>query len=138
MSSIIKVEKRRAQALEQVKGCAVPQLKKKQRLSVSSLLQEVEISETSQLIDRYRFLELFPCSMDELKILGYQKLRGKSSTASLYLSQTNAAAANASSDEPQTSGMKEANAESMARPDVSQMVPFKVLKPVLNHQLSLP
>ena len=33
---------------------------------------ELECSETAQLIERYRFLELFPCTTDELRSMGYK------------------------------------------------------------------
>ena len=50
MASIIKVEKRRAAALE----------------------KSMADTETTQLIDRYKFLDLFPCSADELQAFGYR------------------------------------------------------------------
>ena len=50
MASIIKVEKRRAAALE----------------------KSMSDTETTQLIDRYKFLDLFPCSGDELQAFGYR------------------------------------------------------------------
>lgn len=50
LSSIIKVEKRRAQAIE--KMCKT-------------------VSETAWLVDRYRFQDLLPCSSVELKCIGY-------------------------------------------------------------------
>ena len=50
MASIIKVEKRRAAALE----------------------KSMADTETTQLIDRYKFLDLFPCSTDELQAFGYR------------------------------------------------------------------
>ena len=50
MASIIKVEKRRAAALE----------------------KSMADTETTQLIDRYKFIDLFPCSADELQAFGYR------------------------------------------------------------------
>ena len=34
-------------------------------------LQELEGHETSVLVDRYKYLDLFPCTSLELKIMGY-------------------------------------------------------------------
>ena len=37
-----------------------------------SQLQEYEGKETAMLVDRYRFMDLYPCTMDELRALGYK------------------------------------------------------------------
>lgn len=50
LQSIVKVEKRRSEVLSKIK--------------------EFEGKETAQLVDRYRFLDLFPCSPQELKSIG--------------------------------------------------------------------
>lgn len=34
-------------------------------------LKEFEGKETAQLVDRYKFLDLYPCSTVELKSIGY-------------------------------------------------------------------
>lgn len=52
MASILKVEKRRLQALDSSK--------------------EFSRLETALLIDRYRFLDLLPCTDSELRSLGYR------------------------------------------------------------------
>ncbi|VDD75299.1 unnamed protein product [Mesocestoides corti] len=54
LSSVQKIEKRRLKTLENVK--------------------EFQGRETALLIDRYRFLDLFPCSESELRSLGYREL----------------------------------------------------------------
>ena len=51
LASITKVEKRRAQTIEKV--------------------QEFEGKETALLIDRYKYMDLLPCSESELKAIGY-------------------------------------------------------------------
>ncbi|VEL11843.1 unnamed protein product [Protopolystoma xenopodis] len=61
LSSILKVEKRRWQTLESVK--------------------EFQGRETAFLIDRYRFLDLFPCTDSELRALGYRVSRSYSNFA---------------------------------------------------------
>ncbi|THD21781.1 Cleavage stimulation factor subunit 3 [Fasciola hepatica] len=54
LASILKVEKRRLQSLESIK--------------------EASRLESALLIDRYRFLDLLPCSDSELRSLGYKEL----------------------------------------------------------------
>lgn len=54
LASILKIEKRRLKTLENVK--------------------EFQGRETALLIDRYRFLDLFPCSDSELRSLNYKEL----------------------------------------------------------------
>jgi len=71
---------------------------------------ELEISETAQLIERYRFLDLFPCTSEELKSMGYKAQGGESSTE-FALSNGNLAV----SDDVV-----------YPKPDFSQMVPYKV------------
>lgn len=51
LQSVVKVEKRRSEVLSKIK--------------------EFEGKETAQLVDRYRFLDLYPCSPSELKSIGY-------------------------------------------------------------------
>lgn len=52
LASVQKIEKRRLKSIESVK--------------------EFQGRETALLIDRYRFLDLFPCSESELRSLGYR------------------------------------------------------------------
>lgn len=52
LASVQKIEKRRLKTIESVK--------------------EFQGRETALLIDRYRFLDLFPCSESELRSLGYR------------------------------------------------------------------
>ena len=107
--------------------------------------QEIEISETSQLIDRYKFLDLYPCTSDELRILGYQKIESTKSimknrlAAAALASQQkdsglNAAAGAAASAANGNEGggkedkkkKKKKEEECPFKPDISQMIPFKV------------
>lgn len=37
-------------------------------------LKEYEGKETAQLVDRYKFLDLYPCSSIELKSIGYNEV----------------------------------------------------------------
>lgn len=92
LASIKKVEKRRSRTIEQSHNS--------------------KCSETAQLIDRYRFLELYPCSANELLFLGYPGARDnsfKSTVSSSLPSEANPVQ----------------NGTALAKPDVAQMVPFK-------------
>lgn len=46
-------------------------------LPSSFQLKEFEGKETAQLVDRYKFLDLYPCSAVELKSIGYSDVRQK-------------------------------------------------------------
>jgi len=94
LPSIVKVEKRRSGILHQ--------------------LREYEGKETALLVDRYRFLDLYPCSKQELRAIGYQprlSTTGTSGSASVAV----AAADSAPSEDEQK----------LPRPDFAQMVPYK-------------
>ncbi|XP_059095388.1 cleavage stimulation factor subunit 3-like isoform X2 [Tigriopus californicus] len=99
MTTIIKVAQRRAQALEQEFG---------------------EMSATSQLIDRYKFLELYPCSKDELTILGYKAIGSQKIPHGMALSkeilpiQANGVGPSVVTDH-----------DTVTRPDTGMMTPFK-------------
>lgn len=62
LSSIIKVEKRRAQALEKVLSCC---------------------TDTSWVVDRYKFQDLVPCSLPELRSIGYEPRQSITSPSSM-------------------------------------------------------
>jgi cleavage stimulation factor subunit 3 len=89
LSSIVKVERRRSAVLENLK--------------------EFEGKETAQLVDRYKFLDLYPCSVQELKSIGYNENCGVITGSS-------------KSNQPQDEGEQQSV---LPRPDFSQMIPFK-------------
>ncbi|XP_073238338.1 cleavage stimulation factor subunit 3-like isoform X1 [Porites lutea] len=92
LASLVKVEKRK---LEEYK-------------------EELEGLETSLLVDRYKYLDLFPCSPLELKIMGYVGSTRQSSSMPSTLSSGTIP------DE-----QSEEKPAKFPRPDVSQMTPFK-------------
>ncbi|XP_076467376.1 cleavage stimulation factor subunit 3-like [Babylonia areolata] len=101
LASIVKVEKRRAQTIEKV--------------------QEYEGKETALLIDRYKYLDLLPCSDSELRAIGYMDLLRHN------VVQLPAALAASSllqnpivDEEPE-----EAKRPRFVKPDFDQMLPFK-------------
>lgn len=91
LSSIVKVEKRRATILENLK--------------------EFEGKETAQLVDRYKFLDLYPCTHPELRSFGYTELQPNMKGSKLQTMITEEEAEEAQKVLP--------------RPDFSQMIPFK-------------
>ncbi|KAL7036048.1 hypothetical protein ACKWTF_008672 [Chironomus riparius] len=89
LSSIVKVERRRSAVLENLK--------------------EYEGKETAQLIDRYKFLDLFPCTQPELKSVGYHEISSISTGQKVV----------------QQNPEEEESQKVLPRPDFSQMIPFK-------------
>ncbi|ALC49674.1 su-f- [Drosophila busckii] len=100
LSSILKVERRRSSVFENLK--------------------EYEGKETAQLVDRYKFLDLYPCTSTELKSIGYAENVG------IILNKTTAI--NATGVNCQSNGDAEADGEAtqpLPRPDFTQMIPYK-------------
>ncbi|XP_016978138.1 protein suppressor of forked [Drosophila rhopaloa] len=96
LSSIVKVERRRSAIFENLK--------------------EYEGKETAQLVDRYKFLDLYPCTSTELKSIGYAENVG------IILNKVGGGV------QSQNNGEAEADSEAtqpLPRPDFSQMIPFK-------------
>lgn len=73
-------------------------------------IKEFEGKETAQLVDRYKFLDLYPCTPMELKSIGYVEISSVGRNSSCSAACT-----------PDT---EEARA-ALPRPDTSQMIPFK-------------
>ncbi|KYN44814.1 Protein suppressor of forked [Trachymyrmex septentrionalis] len=90
LASIVKVEKRRSAVLEKIK--------------------EFEGKETAQLVDRYKFLDLYPCTAMELRSIGYMDV--------------SSVARNSIGVIPRVPDPEEAIA-ALPRPDLSQMIPYK-------------
>lgn len=90
LSSIVKVERRRSSVLENLK--------------------EYEGKETAQLIDRYKFLDLFPCTSSELRSIGYHEI--SAITTGTKVTQP-------SQDDGDDSQ------KVLPRPDFSQFIPYK-------------
>uniref|UniRef100_A0A1B0FMU5 Suppressor of forked domain-containing protein n=1 Tax=Glossina morsitans morsitans TaxID=37546 RepID=A0A1B0FMU5_GLOMM len=93
LSSIVKVERRRSAILENLK--------------------EYEGKETAQLVDRYKFLDLYPCTSLELKSIGYIENVG-------IMTSKSAAGTPAAKEEPEVEPTVQ-----LPRPDFSQMIPYK-------------
>ncbi|KAK0086162.1 hypothetical protein PV325_003667 [Microctonus aethiopoides] len=91
LASIVKVEKRRSEVLEKIK--------------------EFEGKETAQSVDRYKFLDLYPCSPIELKSIGYIEVS--------TLGRKNNVG---TTPRPQDTEEKIA---ALPKPDLSQMIPYK-------------
>ena len=110
LASITKVEKRRAAAVEKASKSRTP---------------------TAWLVDRYKFLDLLPCSPSELKAMGYDAPTAASASGSgAGVNGCSGNASRAANDRPSnaasgaTSGRKK-----LVSPDVRQMIPFKPVFP---------
>jgi cleavage stimulation factor subunit 3 len=108
LSSITKVEKRRAAAVQKSNESRTP---------------------TSWLVDRYKFMDLMPCTPAELKSIGYEvkALSSGSGITNGFSNSNNRSNGDASirsSDSPKKKAIK---------PDVRQMIPFKPAYPT--HQI---
>lgn len=77
-------------------------------------MKEFEGKETAQIVDRYRFHDLFPCSPAELKSIGYSEVLAVSSKSKVELPIA-----------AETADVEDEEEEKICRPDFSQMIPFK-------------
>ncbi len=94
----------------------------KRRLAIYSDLNKLEGRETFLLIDRYKFLNLLPCSTDELKLLGY---KDTPSANSLVSSLVNSSAINGTALLEQAARDRRAL---LPRPDIKHLMPFRPTK----------
>lgn len=106
LSSIFKVEKRRANVIEKLK--------------------EFEGRETALLVDRYKFLNLYPCTTSELKAIGYRSVASSTSSTGL---PTSLSVVPTIKKEPGTQGADDDDdmgaKSAYPKPDTRQMIPFK-------------
>nr|CAB3234132.1 cleavage stimulation factor subunit 3 [Phallusia mammillata] len=105
LSSLLKVENRRLEAFK----------------------ADYEGKTTCLLVDRYRFLDLFPCSTEQLRALGYkQDVWGQSklATASSMLT-TSAAVASETGTSSSTDVAETKKRAGYYVPDFAQMLPYK-------------
>ncbi|CAF3778055.1 unnamed protein product [Rotaria magnacalcarata] len=102
----------------------LPSIKKveKRRLALHVELNELEGRETLLLVDRYKFLNLLPCSNDELKLLGYKDVSNinLSSTSTSLL--TNGSVVNGTALLEQAAKDRRAI---LPRPDIKHLMPFR-------------
>lgn len=92
-------------------------------------MKEFEGKETAQLVDRYKFLDLYPCSTVELKSIGYSDVSGfcgikfdsnSIPLTNLFRFQSKGIISNKSQPTDVDEG-----ASKLPKPDFSQMVPYK-------------
>ncbi|KAM6980919.1 cleavage stimulation factor subunit 3 isoform 2-T2 [Aplochiton taeniatus] len=95
LASILKVERRRFTAFK----------------------DEYEGKETALLVDRYKFMDLYPCSASELKALGYKDV-SRAKYAALLQETVVTQAAPTSKDEADRK-------PEYPKPDTNQMIPFQ-------------
>ncbi|XP_071941961.1 cleavage stimulation factor subunit 3-like isoform X2 [Antedon mediterranea] len=100
LSSILKVERRRFQ----------------------NFTDDFKDKETALLIDRYRYLDLYPCTSSELKALGYRDLIKRSAITQVTTHHKNPDASSSERTEELTDERKKPE---YPKPDLAQMLPFK-------------
>lgn len=92
-------------------------------------------SETSWLIDRYRFIDLFPCSVTELKAIGYDVTKSltTSSAASDLLTQSLMNGVSSKKNDSKQDGNQSTSStnKSFTKPDMNQMISFRPIGPNL-------
>ncbi len=81
-------------------------------------------SETILLIDRYKYMDLLPCSQNELKSIGYKDIPAKQSSQSNTL-LTNM---NLTQAEYAAVAANEIKRAKFPVPDITQMLPFKPVR----------
>jgi cleavage stimulation factor subunit 3 len=109
LQSIVKVEKRRSEVLSKIK--------------------EFEGKETAQLVDRYKFLDLYPCTATELKSIGWENyfLRSFDSySTDLFFRYTEVINITGAGKNHILQSIINSDADApLPTPDYSQMIPFK-------------
>ncbi|EGT53338.1 CBN-SUF-1 protein [Caenorhabditis brenneri] len=114
LASILKVEKRRKLAYEDAQ-------------------KDREMNHSMLVIDRYKFMDLMPCSGEQLKLIGYNALKGTtentattSTTGPKPVSTRGPQAASAIMGG--AGGHADVARYGFPRPDIAQMIPFKVVR----------
>ncbi|XP_067946959.1 cleavage stimulation factor subunit 3-like isoform X2 [Watersipora subatra] len=90
----------------------------KRRLAVHQGLKDFEGREASLLVERYQYLDLLPCSVPELRCLGFKDTRSAAALLHSALPAVNVVELTARDEDPDTKA-------DFPRPDTSQMIPFK-------------
>ena len=110
LASIAKVEKRRAQVIEK-------------------LFNKNQLYETALFLERYKFQDLLPASLTELKSIGYLNLKSKLTS---NLTTNNLFNLNLIQTRDQLNSKNETDQEieddGLFKPDTAQMIPFKPVK----------
>jgi len=105
LASIVKVEKRRATVLQE--------------------LQEFKGKDTAQQVDRYKFMDLFPCTTAELRAIGYRDISTHAKSA-------------ANPHIPRGLSSHDREEKAFAKPDFAQMIPFKPKKKYIPGEHPIP
>jgi len=98
----------------------------KRRLQLYADLHELEGRETLTLIDRYKFLDLLPCTNDELKLLGYKESTSTNSSATTNLNLL--VNGNANNGAALLDQVERDRRRILPRPDIKHMMPFRPTK----------
>uniref|UniRef100_A0A1I7TA54 Suf domain-containing protein n=1 Tax=Caenorhabditis tropicalis TaxID=1561998 RepID=A0A1I7TA54_9PELO len=110
LASILKVEKRRKAAYEDAQ-------------------KELQMNHSMLVIDRYKFMDLMPCSGEQLRLIGYNALKGTENNTGAPTTNTKVLPARgpqaASAIMGGAGGHADVARYGFPRPDIAQMIPFK-------------
>ncbi|XP_039293116.1 protein suppressor of forked isoform X2 [Nilaparvata lugens] len=104
LTSIVKVEKRRSAVLGKI--------------------AEFEGKETAQLVDRYKFLDLYPCSAAELRSIGYNEVTATVKQHTMAAMMGSGGPSRGFLDSCLDDHL-ETQSSNLPRPDTTQMIPYK-------------
>lgn len=106
LASILKVDKKRQKFYESTQSSS-------------------DWSESILLIDRYKYLDLLPCTLNELKSIGYKDIPTAQSSV---LNQLSLFSNNGISSEFTNMAANEIKKSKFPQPDITQMLPFKPVR----------
>ncbi|CAI2340027.1 unnamed protein product [Caenorhabditis sp. 36 PRJEB53466] len=110
LASILKVEKRRKTAYEEAQ-------------------KDESLNHSMLVIDRYKFMDLMPCSGEQLRLMGYNTLKGNETANGTTTSGPKPVPSRgpqaASAIMGGAGGHADVAKYGFPRPDISQMIPFK-------------
>lgn len=92
-----------------------------------------EVTQSSLMIDRYKYLDLLPCNTNELKAMGYKNVRGQLTSSVQAATMANLSAIFSNNVSISQAELAAVAANELKRanypvPDISQMMPFKPVR----------
>jgi len=109
LTSIAKVEKRRAQVIEK-------------------LFNKNQLYETTLFLERYKFQDLLPATINELKSIGYFNLKSKLNSNLVNSNLINLVHQTRDHLNSKNETDQETEDDGLFKPDTAQMIPFKPVK----------
>ncbi|CAF1033907.1 unnamed protein product [Brachionus calyciflorus] len=119
LASILKVDKKRLKVFESIQNNPLS-----------------DVTQSSLMIDRYKYLDLLPSNSNELKSMGYKNVRGQYNASSQATTMANLSAIFSNNVSISQAELAAVAANELKRskypiPDISQMMPFKPVRNIL-------